>query len=292
MMIKLSFKKTLIKTIFPILSAFNKHIPKNEKSILIHCSNGILSDNALYLFEHLIDNQYNNNYKIFVSGKITNKKYSNVNNVLQINKLQSVFCYLRTKYVFYAFGKIPVKPSDKQCVINLTHGTPLKTIGLTTKRDKIGEFYFNYVCGSSEYVRPYICESFGCDDEHVFINGEPRIDAFFKNQSNNYENNLILWLPTMRQSSYFGYNDSEYDELLPLLPMNCWDDFNDHLKQRNINVIAKIHPYQDLNGFTEKEYSNFKVYSSGLFEKKVGDVFEVEAPAGLIKFEVLEITRQ
>ena len=50
-------------------------------------------------------------------------------------------------------------------------------------------------------------------------------------------------------------------------------------------------------GSTESDPDNGKIsdespIGKAALRKKVGDVFEVEAPAGLIKFEVLEITRQ
>ena len=263
-------KKILVKTVFPVLSMINKVVKKHDDVILVHCSNGVLSDNALYLFKHLIDHSYNKEYKIVVSGTISDKKYQTVDNVEIISKFQAMFQYMRSKYVFYAFGKIPINPSDSQCVINLTHGTPLKSIGLTSGRSEIDEFFFSYVCCSSEYLIPYVCKSFGCDEKHVFINGEPRVDALM---SQSCQSNLIVWMPTMRQSSYFGYNDSNYKELLPLLPEKDWQKFNEYLNERNLTVIAKIHPYQNRSGFTEKEFSNFKIYSSEVFEKKIGDTF-------------------
>lgn len=50
-------------------------------------------------------------------------------------------------------------------------------------------------------------------------------------------------------------------------------------------------------GSTESDPDNGKIsdespIGKAALHKKVGDVFEVEAPAGIIKFEVLEITRE
>ena len=50
-------------------------------------------------------------------------------------------------------------------------------------------------------------------------------------------------------------------------------------------------------GSTESDPDNGKIsdespIGKAALRKKVGDVFEVEAPAGLLKFEVLEITRE
>ncbi len=50
-------------------------------------------------------------------------------------------------------------------------------------------------------------------------------------------------------------------------------------------------------GSTESDPDNGKISDESPIGKaalhmKVGDIFEVEAPAGMIKFEVLEITRE
>ena len=50
-------------------------------------------------------------------------------------------------------------------------------------------------------------------------------------------------------------------------------------------------------GSTESDPDNGKIsdespIGKAALRKKVGDIFEVEAPAGMLKFEVLEITRQ
>ena len=50
-------------------------------------------------------------------------------------------------------------------------------------------------------------------------------------------------------------------------------------------------------GSTESDPDNGKIsdespIGKAALRKKVGDIFEVEAPAGIIKFEVLEITRE
>ena len=65
------------------------------------------------------------------------------------------------------------------------------------------------------------------------------------------------------------------------------------LKDLELDEIESL----QIVGSTESDPDNGKIsdespIGKAALRKKVGDVFEVEAPAGLIKFEVLEITRE
>ena len=65
------------------------------------------------------------------------------------------------------------------------------------------------------------------------------------------------------------------------------------IKDLELNEIENL----QIVGTTESDPKNGKIsdespIGKAALRKKVGDIFEVEAPAGIIKFEVLEITRE
>ena len=65
------------------------------------------------------------------------------------------------------------------------------------------------------------------------------------------------------------------------------------LKDLELDEIENL----QIVGSTESDPDNGKIsdespIGKAALRKKVGDIFEVEAPAGIIKFEVLEITRE
>ena len=65
------------------------------------------------------------------------------------------------------------------------------------------------------------------------------------------------------------------------------------LKDLELDEIENL----QIVGSTESDPDNGKIsdespIGKAALHKKVGDIFEVEAPAGVIKFEVLEITRE
>ena len=181
-----------------------------------------------------------------------------------IDKSKCIGQYLRSGHVFYCTGKLPIKPSKNQCVINMWHGTPLKTIGKLSNIDNGEEFFFTYLCASSEFIKPIMAKAFGCPEDNVFINGEPKSDLLFLEKKER-KNKLIVWTPTFRQSSLLGYNNSSDTDLLPLFADSEWEILNDKLKELSLDVVVKLHAGQDLHGFKYKEYSNLKVYSHSKF---------------------------
>lgn len=264
-------KKILINTIFPLFSLVNKIIKKRDEDIFIYCANDVLSDNSEALFDYLITHDYHKKYRI-VCGVRNPGSYKKDKNVFFIHKRRCIYQYMKSAHVFYSFGKLPIKPSKKQCVINMWHGIPLKTIGKLSDINNGNEFFFSYVCAPSEMYRPIMARAFGCPERNVCICGEPKTDRLFEEKKQR-KNKLIIWLPTFRQSKYLGYDDSTDDSLLPLLHQDEWGELNHILKQNHIQLVAKLHPLQDINGFTHTEMSNLSIFCDTYFKKSIGDLY-------------------
>lgn len=72
----------------------------------------------------------------------------------------------------------------------------------------------------------------------------------------------ILWMPTFRKTIGFNRNDSlkEYPTGIPIFEdINQVEELNKYLAQKNILLIIKIHPTQDLTKIKLKSYSNIIV---------------------------------
>ena len=276
-------KKILVDYVFPLFSLINLFIPKDEKTVFFYCANDELNDNSEAVFDYLIEHNYNKKYRI-VCGVGNPQQYKNriAENVSFISKKRCVFQYMRSGHVFYSMGKMPIKPTKNQTVIQMWHGVPLKKIGLLSKVSNGKEFFFTWVCAPSETWRPIMAEAFGCPKGNVFICGEPKADKLLIPQKSNDER-LIIWLPTFRQSKYLGYNDSKQKNLLPLFPQAEWEELNNYLKENNTKLIVKLHPMQDLGGMDSYKLSNFELYGANSFVREKGDVFELMSQSdGLI----------
>ena len=176
--------KNLIKKFSLLLSQFNKVIPKKKNRIVLYSNIGF-RDNVEALYRYLIREGYNRKYAIICS---TNewKKYSELNqikNVKFVNCYIGVYYFFTSKYFFYCFGKYPIVPTKNQCVVNLWHGMPLKTIGsLVESEEKNKQNYFTYVLSTSEFFRYHMQNAFQCKREQVIICGQPRNDDLFDSQ--------------------------------------------------------------------------------------------------------------
>ena len=261
-------KKLLVDWVFPVFSVMNKIVHKDENTIFIYCANEKLTDNSEALFHHLINNGYNRKYRI-VCGVGDPAEYDSLAtyNTVFISKSRCVFQYMRSGHVFYSQGKIPIKPTTKQCVINMWHGIPLKRIGKLANINNGNEFFFTYVCASAEKFRPIMAKAFGCPEENVCICGEQKQDKLFEHKGER-DYKYIVWTPTFRQSEYLGYNDSTVTTLLPPLSDSEWDELNIVLSKNNVKMLVKLHPMQNLSGFDYETKSHLQILSDRYFREK------------------------
>ncbi len=273
-----ALKKIFVNNIFPIFSYLNNMIVKDKNRILIYCSNDRLKDNAGAVFDYLIEHEFYKKYKI-VCATENHDGYSSPDKkrVTFIPKQFGIYQYLRSKFVFYSSGKIPIKPSKEQMVINMWHGIPLKSIGKLSNINNGEEFFFTYVCASSEMYRPIIAKAFDCPETNVCLCGEPKTDKLYTKKEGIDGYKLVVWAPTFRQSTYLGYSDSSMSSFLPFIDNSEWDELNDIANNKKIKLIVKLHVAQNLSGFTEKLYSNLEIYSDEAFRKRGLDLYELMA---------------
>lgn len=266
-------KKFLVDTVGPAASVLNRQI-KKENQIFIYNANDGLRDNSEALFHYLLRHGYHRKYRILTNvPKDEAKRLPQVPNVIYTTKRDAFRDYMRSRFVFYSFGKLPIFPSEDQKVMNLWHGIPLKTIARLSDIHNGKEYFFTYVCASSELYRPIMAKAFGCPESHVCITGEPKTDAMYRKKEPS-ETKRIVWAPTFRQSAYFGYDDSSRTELLPLIGQEEWEEFNSFLKTQKVHILVKLHGGQNLNGFTAKKYSNLEILSDAVFRDEGRNLYD------------------
>lgn len=236
-------KKAILKICFKPLTLINKVI-KKDKNLIFFYSNLGFRDNVKAFYDYLIKNKYNSRYKIVVSVNDYEDYVNNIpENVTFVDNKQGIKTFMKAKYAFYCFGKYPIKPSKKQMVVNLWHGTPLKRIGnLEAGCEKTDYNFFTKVLTSAPMYKPIMAQIFGCSESHVEVLGNPRNDEMFKADKlkdtaiRRGSNKVVLWLPTYR----------EYDEefVISTLKEDELQQLNDFLKSVNCRMIVKLHPLQ------------------------------------------------
>ena len=157
--------------------------------------------------------------------------------------------------VFYTHHVPPFVNAKAQTVVNLWHGTPLKTI----KGHIHPQELFGYLLSASDLVDDLLADSFELPDRSKLVQlGYPRNDLLFE-QTGALEKLgihpkdqacVLLWMPTFRRPEGGRYQDAETTPTgLPLIETAAQlEELNRELEQRNLRLIIKLHPGQDLTG--------------------------------------------
>lgn len=279
-MFKNVYLKRLIKTVvFKPLSFVNLFIKKRDDYIMLYSANYGIRHNLKPLLDRLISDGYNRKYKILCA--VENKNYFekiNTKNVKYITAKKAILYYFISRHVYYTTGQIPIKPSKTQIVIQMDHGIPdLKCMGATTNIHNGDEFFFTYKIATSKLYIPIYVEEYRCSEKNIVICGEPMIDELYR-KSDSYDIcehfKTILWLPTFRQSTELGYDDSS-EELLPMFKQEEYDELNTVLQKLNIHLIVKLHSAQNSDGLVKRTFSNLIILDRKEFESKNYNLYKM-----------------
>lgn len=260
-----------IKHIFTVSipSRINKHMTeivdwigyklykkKPLQDVIVIESHNDFDSNGGAFYDYLILNGYNKKYKIvwFLRNECQIDFPQNVEGY-RYNKpsLRRAYYHCVAKYLICGHYMIPSIRSGQKSVYT-THGAfSLKNSnGKVIVPDNI-----DYVLIPSEEIIALQARqlSISCVNNRLVVLGFPCQDVLYCNSqgdlkkiTNRKYNKTILWMPTLRQSG----NRNDFETTSPLgIPifktLNEYKELNQWLKKRNIFLIIKIHPMQDLS---------------------------------------------
>ena len=229
----------MLKIFFKILTVINQIIPKSEKTIVLYANLGF-RDNVGAIFQYLIDNGYNDKYKIVC---VSNNFYSinrKVNNVKFVNLYHGIFYFLSSKYFFYCFGKYPIKPGKNQIVVNLWHGMPIKKVGNLEPENVDKDYnFFTFLTASSSMFSKILQKGFRANDDQMIICGSPRNYYLGKPTRLFKEKKEIVWMPTYKES-----RDVKTKGLIFNISKENWYMLDATLKINDVRLIIKLHPLE------------------------------------------------
>ncbi len=241
--------KQILKKLSAPLSFLNRIIPKDKHLVLIYSNLGF-RDNAKALYDYMTELGYNKKYKIVCSCcdyKFWKDKAPE--NVKFVGTKKGAWKFLRCSFMFYSFGKFPIKPGPKQKVVNLWHGMPLKTVGALEKgADFDGKCYFSYTIATSPFFSGIMQKCFNVGEDKVLRTGQPKCDKLFIRDVR--EKKLILWLPTYRSSQKLGSVNVSLNNETGFPLINTEEQLRDIdrlLGELDYKLLIKPHPMQDLS---------------------------------------------
>lgn len=283
----LRFFSFVLEGLTNFIIALERCFPLKEY-IVFECESD-MDDNPRALYEYFLKTHFNMRHKLIWIVKDTdlcrrlysekNVKFYNRNDKGRLNRIRLNYYLGISKFFVFSHPYWFCKKNTKQCVINLWHGTPAK--GPDLQHGKLKNC-FDIITISNKNVEPFYNQFIDYNKEQVIYCGMPRNDYLSNiNISTRNEikrkigiplnDKLIICMPTFKKS--IRVRDFDVIDKYSLGVIEEEKDLiniNDFLKQRNIHIVVKLHPLQDLSETLSVEMSNVHyTYNSDLFEKKI-----------------------
>lgn len=258
-------------------------LPIKKKQISVY-GRRMLNDNSKAILDFLINNQYNLKYKIrlIIDPKVYHEEYKDKYNVNIITgSTKSLWTLFRSNYIFHSHGmtKCSFIPSKRQIIFNLWHGSPLKNIGIRGGSYWVPQTDSYFLC-ASPFMAQINKRCFLLKDKQVFLGSNPRNDLMFHKTTNPFiqelkeDKKLILFMPTFRRSNELQRTDSSCD--IPILNSTNIIDVDTLLKNENVLLVIKPHPYQEQITFLhDLKLSNIKILYNKDLEKHKLSLYEL-----------------
>ena len=258
------------------------------KDLIVLESLPTFTDNAKVLYDYLIKHNYQEKYQIIwfcdknCKDKINEKNIKIVCVWSKFRKLSffgaiKYFHYLKkAKYIFYCNRGLH-KFNNKSTTIYLGHGLPLKNI----KDLKVVSPKVDWVISPGKFIQEVYVEQLKIDKEKIINTGLPRNDIMFnynkyKREFDFINKNIkktILWLPTFRDNAAYKRIDSTFNYPLgiPIIyDIENLEQIDKYLSERNILLLIKPHPVQDLSKMLQINLNNIKIiYDSDLKKNNI-----------------------
>ena len=256
-----------MKFILAIISYLLSLIPRSKK-ILVFSSFPDYTDNAYAVYQYLQKNRGEKYKYVWIfSDKASTTKHSGVKGYYKYS-IRAFYYFVRAKYVFCTHGIYSfLNIKQKEKIVNLWHGMPLKTIGcMDAQSGGSNPTKADYLIATSPFFQEIMAKSFNdIPLDKVLLTGQPRNDMlfeasdFYKNRGIDVEkySSIGMWLPTYKQSIVGDIRvDGVYnDNGISFLSMDELSILDKHLQKANTLLIVKLHP---MDALQKVNFSNFK----------------------------------
>ncbi|MCR4720051.1 MAG: CDP-glycerol glycerophosphotransferase family protein [Firmicutes bacterium] len=264
----------------------------SKRKYIVFESNPDFSCNTFPVYEKIKNNNLFKDYKLVW---FTRKKINCDKSIVCIPFDGSKIDFIRRLYYtsaakcFVSCNRILPKVFSDQVSVFLSHGSKTK---VTRGICEIGNAA-DYVMVQSHFFDDVIKYEYNLKDEQLAYCGYPRCDYFVNCDKNiselfGFENGskYIVWLPTFRRNVNRGIDDakSNYSQFgMPIIyNVDELKELNEYLKQRNMYILFKAHPVQDISTLKAQSLSNFLVINDKLLAEKGLQLYELLAKSSAL----------
>ena len=239
-------------------------------------SNPDLSCNSYAVYRYMMDKGVNKKFKMIWLVRDVQK-----NNDVQEYNVHFIPKYPRSvaerikHYVVCFRAKVSVscnlplpryKVNKKQLNLYLDHGSPLKDM-LPSNGNKKHSIDCGYYVSQAPFFHKYILDTYDISEDQIVCLGVPRNDQLYCRYDSIRKlvtevspfKKAIIWVPTFRSAEGGKRKDSsfEFPIGLPIVySMEQLAQLNDFLNTKDVLLIIKPHPAQDLNIYNDFSFTN------------------------------------
>ncbi len=251
----------------------NRCIPKREDQILFE-SNSDYCDNSRALYDYMQAAGYGEHYRFVWCVSDVRRPPAGLSGAELVSFrsrrgfLRYFLTMARSGHVVFSHYAPPFVNPKGQQVLNLWHGTPLKTL----KGHVPPASLFSALLSPSDLFDPILAESFGAAPEQLVQCGYPRNDLLFHPKDSLARlgidpagwKKVLLWMPTFRRPADGSYQDGAATSTgLPLIETPALlEELNARLTELGLYLMIKLHPGQDLSGVKLVELSSIRMLTN------------------------------
>lgn len=246
-------------------------IPLKLQDVIVFSSHNDFDMNSGSLYKYILEKDNRHKYKLI--WFVENLQHIDLpKGVIQVQikgiHIRRYYWNAVAKFIFYD-DTIIHKWKDGQKVVYLGHATR----AMKNCRGKVPvPADVDFICSSSEDNDKLMSEVYVCSQDKMLHTGFPVTDLLYKrwnelakvSKGKEYAK-VIIWMPTFRKSSYNVLrNDSDYITETGLSLIESIGDavqLNEFLIQKNILLLIKFHPAQDMNEINMPELDNIVLLS-------------------------------
>ena len=141
--------------------------------------------------------------------------------------------------------------------------------------------YYTGAFSASKNFNKIFSQVFSIPEDKLILCGQPRTDVLFKKWPK-YDfgsfSKIVLWTPTFRKYKMtrygMGAQVEQENTLVPIIPLEKFEEFNEHLINIGVKVIVKLHPMQSLEKYKLVNMDNFIILSDNDFKARGMDLYK------------------
>lgn len=246
------------------------------RNIIVFESNPELACNTYPVYKELERRGFNNKYK-FIWMVEDKKKYKSTGKLSYMNYepknfvelVQRIYVFKKARALIYS-NRFLGKHSEKQLSLYLTHGTLVKKLGTYQIHNSC-----DYCVSQVAELDHFLAKELDLDKDKIVVLGSPRTDELniknncLKDMGFDEYDKCILWMPTFRKHNVSQKVDGEIFGLgIPLILDEVQlNDLNAYLNSKNILLIVKVHPAQDMSVIKLVQKSNIRLINDNDINK-------------------------